>query len=456
MSSILNTLTLGEYSAGMKETDLASQQKLRLFKLITFFAVVVFAGVAYQAKIAIPGPSISLILIGVLFVILCANYFLLPYHKNTNTTYIILVATLYSLLHLLSYSQGGIRNAGLFYLAAIILMSYILMGRKSGVIVGLIGVVHVIYFYLISTYTTWTDYSLIGTDPALIDLDFLISGVLSILVLTSQANYIEKSKNAVIDEIKERKNELTEKNRALENSQAALNTKNRAYEQKNKELEEFVYTASHDLREPIRTSLNFAELHQKQYKGKLDATADSYIEQIIDASRRMTSLINGLVNYSLIGSTGEKTNVDCNKVVAEITEELKAGLKESGAKLNISALPVVHANEAGMSQVFYNMVENSIKFRRKDVPLAITIQANFKNGTHEFSIADNGIGIDRADFERIFVVFQRLHTRQQYEGTGIGLPNCKKIIELHGGKIRVESEPGKGSTFYFTIPDSTK
>jgi signal transduction histidine kinase len=424
--------------------------------MTSYFALLVFAGIVWQIIVAIPGTSQSLVFILALFIGLCANYLVLPLHRKPTITYGVLIFILYTLLHVLSYSQGGIRNSGLFYLASIVLMSYILLGKRMGMMMAVISILHVIYFYLVSTNTNWTDYSLIGSEPGLIDLDFLISGVLSILILASQANYIEKSKNAVIDEIKTKRNELVEKNKALETSQHDLYLKNKEYEQKNRELEEFVYTASHDLREPLRTTSNFANLLQKQVHGKIDPKVDSYIQSIIAASNRMATLINDLMAYSMIGNAVEAEKVDCNGVLEEVLSDLKTIITESGAEIKSNKLPVLTAHRTGIKQLFENLLANSLKFRKKDTTPVISIQVSHKNGNFEFVFEDNGIGIDKDNFERVFVVFQRLHTRKEYEGTGIGLAHCKKIVEFHNGKIWVDSQPGKGTKFLFTIPDQAK
>jgi ligand-binding sensor domain-containing protein/signal transduction histidine kinase len=220
----------------------------------------------------------------------------------------------------------------------------------------------------------------------------------------------------------------------------------------NTELEQFVYIASHDLREPLRTTASFVQLFQQQYKGKLDLKADSYLHYIADASGRMKMLIDGLLEYSRIGSKKELQPVNGNLILQEVLTDLGIAIKESGANVMADKLPLINAHPTAIKLLFQNLIANSIKFRKKDVPPIIRVAAEIKDDTWKFSFTDNGIGIDQQYSEKIFAIFQRLHTRAEYEGSGIGLAHCKKIVELHGGKIWIESVPGEGAAFYFTIP----
>jgi PAS domain S-box-containing protein len=237
----------------------------------------------------------------------------------------------------------------------------------------------------------------------------------------------------------------------LEKSEANLELKNKQLEQKNKELEQFAYVASHDMQEPLRTTSSFVELLQQQYKGKLDEKADKYLTFIAESSDRMKVLIKDLLDYSRIGKKKELAEVDCNIMLKEVLADLGAAINEAGAEITIEQLPVVNGYPTEIKQLFQNLIINAIKFRQKSIPSAIKISAQKKQGHWEFAFADNGIGIAKEHTERIFIIFQRLHTRNEYDGSGIGLSHCKKIVELHKGRIWVESTPGKGSTFHFTI-----
>lgn len=221
--------------------------------------------------------------------------------------------------------------------------------------------------------------------------------------------------------------------------------------QKNRELEQFAYVASHDLQEPLRTTSSFVDLFQKDYKGKLDAKADKYLTFITQSTERMKVLIHDLLEYSRIGRKKELTPIDCNTLVREIMADLDLVIKENNAKVNFERLPVVNGYPTEMKQLFQNLISNAIKFHKPGQHPEINISGKRENGSWRFVCRDNGIGIPKEHWDRIFIIFQRLHTRSQYDGSGIGLANCKKIVELHGGNIWVESLPGEGSAFHFTI-----
>jgi PAS domain S-box-containing protein len=241
----------------------------------------------------------------------------------------------------------------------------------------------------------------------------------------------------------------------LQQSEINLAIKNKELERKNKELEQFAFVASHDLQEPLRTTSSFVELFQQQYKGKLDARGDKYLGYIGQASDRMKVLITDLLEYSRIGFNQELKQVDCNSIMKEVLAGLDIAIRETGGEIKIEQLPVIHGFQTEIKKLFRNLAFNSIKFRQKNVPPRITICAVKKTDSWQFAFSDNGIGIAKEHNERIFTIFQRLHTRNEYAGSGIGLSHCKKIVELHKGKIWLESELGKGTTFYFTIPQKT-
>lgn len=220
---------------------------------------------------------------------------------------------------------------------------------------------------------------------------------------------------------------------------------------KNIELEQFAYVASHDLQEPLRTVSGFVELLKRHYKDQADENVTKYINYITDASDRMRRLVQDLLNYSRLGRERILESIDLNSLVQEVLSDLTMAIQESQAVINIDPLPVVSGYTTEIKQLFQNLISNSLKFRKRGEPSVINISVIPKEEHWQFTITDNGIGIDEKYWDRIFVIFQRLHTKNEYEGTGIGLAHCKKITELHNGKIWVNSAPGEGCTFYFTI-----
>jgi light-regulated signal transduction histidine kinase (bacteriophytochrome) len=212
--------------------------------------------------------------------------------------------------------------------------------------------------------------------------------------------------------------------------------------------------ASHDMQEPLRTISSFVELLQQQYAGRLDGNADKYLAYIVQSSDRMKVLIKDLLDYSRIGNKRELQKVDCNIVLGEVVEDIGKAISDGEALVRVKDLPVINAYPTEIKLLFQNLVTNAIKFRKKDIPPVIEISAERSDAKWTFTVKDNGIGILEKHMERIFIIFQRLHTRTEYEGSGIGLSHCKKIVELHGGRIWIESKPGEGTSFHFTIPQN--
>lgn len=223
-------------------------------------------------------------------------------------------------------------------------------------------------------------------------------------------------------------------------------------ERSNVDLEQFAYAASHDLQEPLRMVSSYVQLLAKRYQGKLDSDADDFIEYVVDGASRMQGMINDLLVYSRVGRLEEPLKpVDCQAVLEQVLANLEAAIEESGAVVTHDTLPEVSADTSQLVQLFQNLIGNAVRFR-SDEPLQVHIGAGRKDDQWLFWVRDNGIGIDPHYAERIFTIFQRLHPRSEYPGTGIGLAICKRIVEGHGGRIWVDSRLGKGATFYFTIP----
>jgi signal transduction histidine kinase len=220
----------------------------------------------------------------------------------------------------------------------------------------------------------------------------------------------------------------------------------------NADLEQFAYVASHDLQEPLRMVTAYTQLLGERYKGKLDESADKFIGYASEGAQRMQVLIQDLLAFSRVGrQEAASASVDCNSVMKDVLQTLATAIQESGAVVTCGDLPAVWADRTQVAQIFQNLIGNAIKFRGEQPP-AISVKAEKADDRWQLSVSDNGIGIAPEYAENIFVVFQRLHARTEYPGNGIGLAICKKIVERNGGRIAVESHPGKGSTFKFTLP----
>ncbi len=263
--------------------------------------------------------------------------------------------------------------------------------------------------------------------------------------------------------VQERTSQLATANQALQ----AENTERLRAEQdihryatelarSNKELQQFAYVASHDLQEPLRMVASFLQLLERRYTDKLDQNARDYIYYAVDGAKRMQTLILDLLEYSRVGTRGKSfARIDLNEVIRQAQSNLKVAISENQARINCKALPSVLGDDTQLIQVFQNLIGNALKFHGQQNPV-INISSRRKNGNHEIMVRDNGIGIDPRYAERIFLIFQRLHNREDYPGNGIGLAICKRIVERHGGTIWVDSQAGQGATFHFTLPARVK
>jgi PAS domain S-box-containing protein len=243
-------------------------------------------------------------------------------------------------------------------------------------------------------------------------------------------------------------NDISDRKRAEESLRRTAEELGRS----NSDLEQFAYVASHDLQEPLRMVAGFVQLLQRQYAGRLDAEADKYIDFAVDGAKRMQTLINDLLAYSRVGTRGqEPTPTDAAAALEHALANLLASIDETAAQITHGELPTVRADQVQIVQLFQNLIGNALKFRG-ETPPKIHVDATRQDDRWRFSVSDNGIGIDPQFQQRIFLIFQRLHTREHYPGTGIGLAICKKIVDRHGGRIWVQSQSGRGATFYFTLP----
>ncbi len=266
-------------------------------------------------------------------------------------------------------------------------------------------------------------------------------------IVTASRWALQRDEHADPVSILETNTDITERKRYEEE----LSERAEELARSNAELEQFAYVASHDLQEPLRMVSSYTQLLARRYKGQLDSDADEFISYAVDGATRMQTLIHDLLAFSRVGTAGkELVPTDTADVFDAACANLRSAIEESGAQVTSEELPTVMGDRTQLGQLFQNLIGNAIKFRGEG-PVHVDVGAERRDGEWLFSVRDNGIGIEPEYAERIFVVFQRLHARAEFSGTGIGLAVCKKIVERHGGRIWVESEPGEGSTFYFTL-----
>lgn len=271
------------------------------------------------------------------------------------------------------------------------------------------------------------------------------------LIKAGVTDYVLKDKMFVIPTKIDRALKESRERRQKKEQDEKLAQYARELERSNRELEEFAYIASHDLQEPLRMVGSFLQLLEQRYADKLDKAANEYIYYAVDGAKRMKRLIGDLLNYSRTNREWTAEEVDLSIIVRDALRNLSTSINDSGAMIHVGQLPKVVADPAQMLQLFQNLIGNAVKFRNAEVPPVIHINAVCEDGRWLFSLQDNGIGIDRQYADKIFVAFKKLHSNARFDGTGIGLAIVKKIVEKLGGSIWFESEPGKGTTFYFTL-----
>jgi len=266
------------------------------------------------------------------------------------------------------------------------------------------------------------------------------------VALACDASGVPQYEIALFDDITERKK-----------AEAALREAHEELKRSNAELEQFAYVASHDLQEPLRMVSSYTQLLMRRYGDKLDGDAKDFTAFIVDGATRMKQLIEDLLAYSRVGTRDKNFKpVDAESSLKRALTNLRAAIQDSGATVTQDKLPTIPCDEVQLAQLFQNLIGNALKFRKPDVAPAVHVGAAEQGAEWEFMVRDNGIGIEPQYFERIFMVFQRLHDKGEYPGTGIGLAIVKKVVERHGGRIWVQSQPGAGTTFHFTMPKERK
>jgi light-regulated signal transduction histidine kinase (bacteriophytochrome) len=371
------------------------------------------------------------------------------------TTLILVTSTIAGLIFMADlYTGSEVAIASMY--AVVILYSWVLPGRYSSIYAALACSV-------LTVISAFQNPVSDGVPEQLYALNWVISLVVIWTCLTlvfiaksSFANLEEINRRlavssaALLEKVKEldtQKLELSENKRKLEALNADLIVKNR-------ELERFTSIASHDLQEPLRTIGNMTQLISRKYYESFDDHGKKILEYVTTAATRMTALVKGLLEFSRIGSKRFVQKVNLEELVQNIVLDFEVVIKAAEAKLVAESLPSIQGNPVELRMLFQNLIGNALKFRKEGLQPIVEISAVDRGELVEFCVRDNGIGIDPSDYEKVFFIFQRLNSNEKYEGSGLGLAYCRKIVELHGGKIWIDSTKGMGSSFYFTLKKS--
>ena len=355
----------------------------------------------------------------------------------------VLIGVIYISAIVLLYFLGSF-GPGLLYLLAATIFTIIIFSRQIAYLSVGINVVICIFFGIAIHFKK--TYGLIPAEHSVGEWLAIASNLILLsIVLTALLPTLFKSLQNTIEEQQKLRMQVTIEQRSLEQTLKVI-------EHKNKELEEFSYMTSHDLQEPLRMVSSLLQQLDKKYKNSLDEKAQQYINLAVDGAERMKKIISDLLEYSLAEKKSYAVEeVDTNIILENLIKENSVVITDKKASFSCNKLPNIRADKLSVTRLFQNLIGNALKYQRQGETPFIEIKHEESKKYWSFAVTDNGIGIADEDQEKVFVVFKRLHNRSDYPGTGIGLAVCKKIVENHKGKIWIESEPGKGTTFHFTI-----
>jgi signal transduction histidine kinase len=436
------------------EDDEIARQRFALFRIFSFTGILACIGTAVKMYSTIENSGLLPFFIWGLSIVLLINFYGVKKVSGLRNAYLLMLVAAFALLHLVSYSCGGIRTGGTFYFTIVILYSFMLLGSRAGQWFTGFAIAHIIYLYFISSYTTWTSFDFFKNDIGFINQDFLINAILTFLLIASQSIYLQSSKNAVIQGLVRSKNSLEEKNRQLTEKNQLLKNYAASLEKSNRELDKFASVASHDLKAPLRAIGALAGMIEEDSGEQLRGESRQHFKTIVGRVSRMEQLIDALLEYSKADRRMSKMEYVDTLMLAEELRHLLC--TRPGIKLNISSLmPVIFYDRNRIRLIFSHLISNAI-IHNSQSTIEMELCCKWNEVYWIFSLKDNGPGIEKAYHDKIFVIFQTLARRDSHETTGAGLAITKKLVEESGGEIWVESVPGKGAEFFFTIPKANE
>jgi len=447
MNRFLQRMLRSDLYSSIPTDELIVRQQFNLYRIFVFSSALAGVTSAAQVLVNFGTDSLLSVFLFVLSFIIVSLFYLVKRKEQLRNAYLTSLFAGFFVIHVQAYTAGGVLNTGTVYLCAVIMTAYVLLGPRIGRWFTVLAMANVAYFYFVSEYSNWTDYSLFRMDPSLIRQDALVTFILGLFLVAFQSNYLNSTKNVIIQRITEQKDELERKNFQLRHYTEDL-------ERKNSELDKFASIVSHDLKAPLRAIGNLTGWIEEDAGDAMSPEVMANFELIKQRVARMESLINAILDYSRADrSDSREDQVDIGQLVAETLDLIG---QPGHVTLHLpEKLPVIRADRTRCNQVFLNLMVNAIRYCDKP-SVEITITGKRESEGWVFSVKDNGPGIDSRFHERIFAIFQTLHRRDDIESTGVGLAIVKKIVEDEGGKIWVESESGKGADFKFYWPDIRK
>lgn len=422
------------------QNEVLERQRFVVYRIFSVTAVLVCIGVASKMLLTLKSNWLPYTVLGLGAVILL-NYLRITVNSNLRRAYIVMLVACLVLLHIVAYTCGGIRTGGTFFLSAVIIYAFMLLGKKGGWLITLAAAVHVMVQFYLSTYTDLTSFSLFEEKIHLINEDFLVNIMLTFTLIAALSSYLQSGRNVVIQRILDNNLQLEQNNKLLE-------ANNRALEKKNEELDKFASVASHDLRAPLRAIGSLTDMVIEDEEN-LSFDSREKLNIVRKRAHRLDNLLSALLDYSRADRrTDIPAKVDLNALMVGL---LTKHVQKRPVDFQLpSELPTLYTSPVKLEKVLDVLIDNALKFNNKETPI-VKFEVELLKDQYLFRISDNGPGIATEFQQKIFVIFQTLEARDKVESTGAGLAIAKKIVEEHNGSITVASlGDDTGSTFEFT------